>query len=141
MAKPLTWKRNTLIPTLIYNTTLEDEGSLESFFRGGGFLRLSGFQTDQLAGQHFGLLSLVYYRHVNDFPLFPVYLGGSLESGNVWLRDSDVFDDMRIAGSLFTGVDTPLGPLFFAYGQAEGGNDSFYLTLGSPVIIRPSGSR
>ena len=141
VAKPLTWKRNTLIPALIYNTTLDDEGSLESFFRGGGFLRLSGFQQDQLAGQHFGLLSLVYYRHVNDFPLFPVYLGGSLESGNVWQREGDVFDDMRIAGSLFSGVDTPLGPLFVAYGLAEDGNDSFYLTLGSPVIIRPSGSR
>ena len=52
-----------------------------------------------------------------------------------------MFDDMRIAGSLFSGVDTPLGPLFVAYGLAEDGNDSFYLTLGSPVIIRPSGSR
>ncbi len=141
LAKPLTWKRNTLIPSLIYNTTLDDEGSLDSFFRGGGFLRLSGFQNGQLAGQHFGLLSLIYYRHVNDFPLVPAYLGGSLESGNVWQREGDVFDDMRLAGSLFTGIDTPLGPLFIAYGLAEGGNDSFYVTLGSPVIIRSTNGR
>ena len=134
--KPLTWGRNTLMPGLIYNTTLDDEGTLESYFRGGGFMRLSGFQTDQLADQHFGLLSLIYYRRVNDFWLVPTYLGGSLEAGNVWSTQGDVFNDNRVAGSVFTGIDTPVGPLYIAYGVAEGGNQSFYLTLGSPVFFQ-----
>ncbi len=133
--KPLSWGRNTLMPGLIYNTTLDDEGGLESYFRAGGFLRLSGFKTDQLANQHFGLLSLIYYRRMNDFSLLPTYLGGSLEAGNVWSSRGDVFKENRLAGSVFTAIDTPLGPLYLAYGVAEGGHQSFYLTLGPPVFF------
>jgi NTE family protein len=38
--------------------------------------------------------------------------------------------DLILAGSLFLGLDTPLGPLYLAYGRAEGGNDSAYFFLG-----------
>ena len=134
---PLSWKRNTLTPFVYYNTTLDDDGTLESFFRGGGFMNLSGFQTNQLLGQHYALLGMAYWRRLNDFKPFTAYVGGSLESGNVWQRESDVFDDMLLAGSVFFGADTPLGPLYLAYGHAEGNNRSLYLSLGSPILISP----
>ncbi len=34
------------------------------------------------------------------------------------------------AGSLFVGAETYLGPLYLAYGRAEGGHQSLYLYLG-----------
>jgi len=133
---PITWGRNTVIAGAVYETTLDDDAPFEALYRAGGFLRLSGFQTNQLAGQHFGLLGASYYRKVNDFSFLPVYLGASLEAGNVWQRKSSVFDDVILAGSAFVGLDTPIGPMFLAYGVAEGGHDSFYLTLGKPVLIQ-----
>ena len=40
--------------------------------------------------------------------------------------------DVILAGSVFMGLDSPLGPVYLAYGHAEGGNDSVYLFLGQP---------
>ena len=36
------------------------------------------------------------------------------------------------AGSVFLAADTWLGPFYFAYGRASGGQSSFYLYLGRP---------
>jgi NTE family protein len=61
----------------------------------------------------------------------PVYLGGSVELGNVWLDSSDIsLDNTLVAGSLFVVFDTLLGPLYIAYGVAEGGRESAYLFPG-----------
>ena len=38
--------------------------------------------------------------------------------------------DLRKDGSLFFGVDTPLGPVYLAAGFDEGGDKAFYLFLG-----------
>jgi NTE family protein len=40
------------------------------------------------------------------------------------------FGDLRKNGSLFFGVDTPLGPVYLATGYDEGGDSAFYLFLG-----------
>jgi NTE family protein len=37
---------------------------------------------------------------------------------------------LKHALTLLFGADTRLGPLYFAYGRAEGGNSLFYLYLG-----------
>jgi NTE family protein len=49
----------------------------------------------------------------------------------VWLDSDDISGrDLIGAGSLFVVVDTLLGPVYLAYGAAEGGRESFYLFLG-----------
>ncbi len=54
-----------------------------------------------------------------------------MEAGNVWNDLGDMsLDDLIVAASGFAGADTPLGPVYLAYGYAEGGNDSVYLFLG-----------
>jgi len=62
----------------------------------------------------------------------PVYIGGSIEAGGVWFR-SDEFsaDSLQVAGSIFAGIDSPIGPIYFGYGHAEGGANSIYLNVGS----------
>ena len=61
----------------------------------------------------------------------PVYVGGSLEFGNVFERRGDIGLGTGLwAASLFIGIDTPLGPIYIGYGAAEGGNNSAYLFLG-----------
>ncbi len=103
----------------------------------GGFLNLSGIPRDSLLGRNKAFTSLVYrYKWFdNDFGLFqsPVYLGGSLEYGGVWNDANKKWDSdsMYVAGSVFTGIDSPIGPIILAYGQTEEGYRSAYLMIGS----------
>ena len=61
-----------------------------------------------------------------------MYVGTSLEAGNVWSSRSAFGDGgLIVGGSLFLGFDTPLGPVFLGYGRSERGAESWYLTFGS----------
>ncbi|MBQ1783296.1 MAG: patatin-like phospholipase family protein [Gammaproteobacteria bacterium] len=101
----------------------------------GGFLNLSGYPSNQLFGRHLRYGNLIYNYQVadNDFGAFkaPLYVGLSLESGNVWDKgDSVDYHEVIWASSLFVGWDSPLGPIYLAYGRAEGPWDSIYFYLG-----------
>ncbi|GLT18447.1 hypothetical protein GCM10007938_22260 [Vibrio zhanjiangensis] len=103
----------------------------------GGFLNLSGIPRNSLIGQNKIFGSLVYrYRWFdNDFGLFssPFYLGASIEYGGVWSDPSISADKAPLygAGSIFAGVDSPIGPIMLAYGRTEQNYDSFYLIIGT----------
>jgi NTE family protein len=126
-----TWGRNTLTGRIGGFSTLEGTAPLGAGVRLGGFLRLSGLQEGQLSGQHAGLITLAYYRRISDIQFFRSYLGASLELGNVWQDSKDAsFDNTIFAGSVFLGVDTPIGPLYAAYGHADTDANSFYIYLG-----------
>jgi NTE family protein len=101
----------------------------------GGFLQLSGFKTFQLYGSELAFGRLVYTYQLQRGALFKgTYLGGSLEYGRV--GDPLVTSNpsgWQTGGSLFIAVDTPLGPVYLAYGAATGGNHSAYFFLGRPL--------
>ena len=103
----------------------------------GGFLNLSGIPRNSLIGQNLAYGSLIYrYKWFeNDFGLFesPFYIGASLEHGGVWSNNDLSLDEapMFTAGSLFAGVDSPIGPIILAYGKTEGNYDSVYLIIGT----------
>ena len=64
----------------------------------------------------------------------PLYIGASLEAGNVWQSRSDIsMDSLLIHGSVYLGLDTFVGPVILAAGFGEGGNKSLYLSIGSPI--------
>lgn len=129
-----TWDSNTLLGGLATGVTFDGDAPIQNLFTLGGLFNLSGYQIDELTGQDFGVGRLIYYRNIGARPGsfgVPVYLGASLEAGNIWQSRSDMkFDDLILAGSLFIGLDTPLGPLYLAYGHAEGGKNAGYLFLG-----------
>jgi NTE family protein len=126
-----TWDRNTLLTSARFYATPDNDAPVQSLFRLGGLFSLSGYQADELSGQQLGLLKLIYMRRIGDFNLLPAYLGGSLETGNTWQDMDDIeFSSLIVAGSLFVGIDTFIGPLYIAYGVAENNHNSFYLYLG-----------
>ena len=129
-----TWNKNTVLANAEAGVTFDGTAPTQNLFPLGGFLNLSGFQADELTGQDVAVGRLIYYRNIGARPGsfgVPVYVGASLEAGNVWQdRDDMGFDDLRTAGSVFLGLDTFMGPLYLAYGHAEGGNDSAYMFLG-----------
>ncbi len=115
------------------SSNLSGSGAIEDLFSLGGLFQLSGYRTGSLNGQHIALATLSGYRGIsfNDRLPFPLYVGASIETGNAWQDTDDVdFDSLRFGGSLFVGLDTPLGPAYLAYGMAEDGNTATYFFLG-----------
>jgi NTE family protein len=102
-------------------------------FNLGGFLQLSGLRTNQLSGNYVGFARGVYYHQIATLPIVgrAIYVGGSLEAGNVWSNSSDISSrDLLGAGSVFLAADTWLGPFYVAWGITTNGQRSFYLYLG-----------
>jgi NTE family protein len=113
----------------------DDTIAVQDTFPLGGFLNLSGFSYNELYGRHSGLARLVAYREIGSAGLgglkMPLYIGLSAEAGNVWNRRSDInFESLILAGSVFLGTKTFLGPIYLAYGQAQRSHSSIYLYLG-----------
>jgi NTE family protein len=133
--EPQSWGAHTLLHWWDIGTTLEeDSGEIQPFTLGGLF-RLSGYAADELVGRHVGIGRLLYYRRMGVKPLSsiesPIYLGTSIEVGNVWQDTDEIsFDNTLVAGSIFIAIDSPLGPLYVAYGAAEGDRQSAYVFLG-----------
>lgn len=126
------WGKNTFQGSLRLFTTQDDDAPIQDLFTLGGFANLSGFNQDELSGQHLGLLQLGLMRQISDIQFLPAYLGTTIELGNVWQNQSDVtVESALLAGSLWLGVDTFLGPVYLSAGQAEGGHTAVYLKLGN----------
>ena len=100
----------------------------------GGFLQLSGLQRGALSGPNSGVVGAIVRHRIAGANTrsfgFPVYIGASVEAGNTWAERADLFDGLRIGCSLFLSVGTPIGPVYFAYGRAEGAEDGVYLFVG-----------
>jgi len=126
-----TWGRHSLVGTFRYDTTMSGDLPLNRLFTMGGFLDLSGLSKNELAGPYATRLGASYFRRIGDLALFPAFAGVSVELGNVWAKRSEISAKSAIfGGSLWGGVQTPVGPVYVAYGHAEGGASAFYVYLG-----------
>ena len=111
------------------------EPTLLGNYRLGGFLELSGLRTEELEGQYLGRARAVFLHRMGTLPVIgnTYYVGGSLEIGNVWQQRSAItWGDTIKAGSVFFAIDTPLGPVYVAWGHASSGESTWYLLLGRP---------
>ncbi len=125
------WGPHTLLGALSYNVTISGQAPIQSVFRAGGFLNLSGFNSNELSGQHYARAATSYYRQLGHSKFLPLYAGLSVELGNVFQSRDDIgLSESVYAGSVFLGADSVLGPVYIAYGRAEGGKSAFYLYLG-----------
>lgn len=131
--KPYSRDRFTVILGAQLGLTDDISNDFIGDFSLGGFLNLSGLTRASLVGPQlmFGR-AIGYYRISDRAPILdlPIYVGGSLEAGNVWARTGDIsLGSLRTAASAFIAADTVLGPVFFAYGNSDG-NGSIYLSIG-----------
>jgi NTE family protein len=108
-------------------------------YQWGGFLQQSGYRIGSLNGQ-----SLQFARAVYEYKLAPLpflnglYAGLSLEAGRLGrpIVAGNPTGTMKSA-SLFFLLDSPIGPLYLAYGRARDGNASLYLYVGEPATTEP----
>ena len=133
-----TWGSHSLLGGFDFATQLDDVPGAQNLLFTGGLFRLSGFQRDELTGRHTATGRLIYYRQIRSNPLrglldASLYFGASLEMGNAWQNSSDIsLSNSLLAGALFVGADTFIGPVYFAGGLAEGGQSALYLFVGRP---------
>jgi NTE family protein len=129
-----TWGKETLMLWAgVAGATNSDE-PLEGAFSIGGLFNLSGYRESELAGRYAGVLRLLYLHEIgNSRSVFkvPVYLGASLEGGNVWRQREDIrFDSLLYSASVTLAIDSPIGPVYLAQGYAEDGRSETYFYLG-----------
>ncbi len=124
-----TFKKQTVLASVKAGSHFGGELPFNDELQLGGFLDLSGLKQNQIRGQHMAVGKLISYHQIGRSFIGDLYLGGSLETGNVWEDDFD-FDDLQFAGSIFLGYDTILGPLYLAYGLIDQGQSAGYFFLG-----------
>ena len=125
------WGRHTVLSTVRYDTTISGQSPVFGLFGIGGFRDLSGLNSHELTGQHVTRIGASYYRKIGDIALFQAFVGVSAEIGNAWARRGDIsFGDSIFGKSVWAGVDTPVGPVFVAYGRTDRGDDAAYVFLG-----------
>jgi NTE family protein len=131
-----TWRdRDTLSLSVAGGSNLDRVTDLRLEFPLGGFLNLSGLKQYSLYGPHYGIGRLMFYRKIGrggpGYLDVPLYLGVSLEAGNVWQNMSDAkLTNLHKDASLFLGLDTFLGPVYLGSGFDDHGDQAFYLFLG-----------
>ena len=127
-----TYRKQTVLASLSAGSRIGNQLPFYDQFDLGGFLHLSGLRSNQILGQSMALGRVITYHKVGTSFIGDLYLGGSLESGNVWGENEKQFDlgNLRLAGSLFVGYDTIIGPLYLAFGHADGGFNAGYFYLG-----------
>ena len=138
--KALSSGRNTVLIGGRASVSKENIDAYQTDSSLGGLTFLSGLGERELIDSQMLLVRSIFYRRLTQQGLLfdlPLYAAGSLEGGNVWSSYDDVsLNDLIGAGSVFLGIDLPIGPLQFGYGRTFDGRSSFYLTFGSLVLPR-----
>ena len=101
----------------------------------GGFLNLSGFEKDSLIGNHKAFAAIAYQydlgRKVPGGTDLPIYIGTSLEAGNVWGGLGSIeLNDLITSGSVYLGTDTRFGPAVIGLGYASEGESTIFISFG-----------
>jgi NTE family protein len=114
-------------------TSLGDELPGYAQFRLGGPFGFAGLAENQFRGSYLGVVSLAHRYRLLQMPSQlgrGVYTIARFDVGNVWEESVDT-GDLRYGGALGIGADTAIGPLYLAYGRADGGFDQIYFSLGT----------
>ncbi|MCZ6673191.1 MAG: patatin-like phospholipase family protein [Verrucomicrobia bacterium] len=97
----------------------------------GGFFNISGLKPNERFGQYLGIVGAVYYRRYDRIKFLSAYLGGTVEYGGVWDDTDDISSENSLfAGSLFIGLDSPLGPILVGWAYTDEGDDLYFIKLG-----------
>ena len=124
-----------------YNVSLDDNPSIYSWYTGGGFLNMSGFEPNSLVGQHYGMVLAGYRYQIGKSGFLPGYAGMTLEYGNATEKRSEIFSDGLLNGSVYMAYSSPLGPVYLGIGWSEQRSAIYFLRLGSVFGPRSLGRR
>ncbi len=131
--------RNTVIFTGKTGQSLDAANEPQNYFQLGGLFNLSGLSQNYFSGRQMAFAMAQYQRKLSRDSVLPfnmpAYVGASIEGGQLWSDRSDISSgDFINAGSIYLALDSPIGPLYIAYGRSEDAQDALYLSLGWPFL-------
>ena len=131
--------RNTVILTAKTAQSIDAPNEPQNYFQLGGLFNLSGLRQNAFSGRQSLFVMAQYQRRLSEnsvLPLnMPIYAGFSVEGGQLWSERSEVgFGDLSGAGSIYLAIDSPIGPVYVAYGQTTESRNAVYLSLGWPFL-------
>lgn len=123
--------RHSAFGGLRWHTSSDDFVPLTGLFRLGGLTRFAGYRPNERVAQNYALAYGGYTFELGRVLGRPAMVGGTLEMGRIWERDTDLDDaPTELHGSVYFGFDSWLGPLQVGYGIREGGRGTWLLELG-----------
>ncbi len=137
-----TFGKATLVPKVKFGTTynsqdLQDANDIAAFYNLGGLFNISGRTTYNKTGDNLYFASLNYrYLFMSNQFLSSLtseaYIGASVEMGKAWYekQDSASLKNALYGSSIYLGIDTVLGPFYFAYGFSDRRHQTVYFSLG-----------
>jgi len=131
---PITFGRNTFLFGGEVGYSSNDVPPEQSYSL-GGFFDISGYQQGSLLASDYWITRAAYYRQFASLGTSMLNLGGfvgaSLEFSSL-RSDIDTISDRPdiVSGSVFVGADTPLLPVYLAFGLSDEQEQSFYLAIG-----------
>jgi len=131
--KYLSFGDHTFTLGLQGGTSLGSDLPAYAQFTMGGPFDFAGLAENQFRGPYFGVGSLGYRYRLVELPAQlgrGIYTLARFDTGNVW-QDAVDTGDLRYGGALGLGADTAIGPLYLAYGRADGGYGRWYFSLGT----------
>ena len=90
----------------------------------------------QLAGRYYGAVRLGYQYKFANLPAIigrGAYFMAFTDVGKAWIFEYDdptIDNDLKYSGTIGFGSSTKLGPVFFGYSYATGGNQMLFLSIG-----------
>lgn len=132
-------KGNTVIVTGRLAVSDDAANEPQNYYQLGGLFNMSGLSQNFYSGRQMAFVMAQYQRRLSNRSVLPtdmpVYAGFSVEGGQLWSERSDVaFNDMIASGSIYLAIDSPLGPLYLAYGRTNESHQALYLALGWPFL-------
>jgi NTE family protein len=129
------WGKNTLIAETQVALSFENVATISRLYSLGGFLRLSGLKPNERVGTDMLFFRIRGYRRVANLGLLsfrlPAYVGISIESGNTWFGTNQISaGELLWGGSAYFALDTPLAPVYIAYGNTNGDRHAAYFFVG-----------
>lgn len=124
------WRGLTLTGLVYGRAVTRGTPGIENAVRLGGFRRLSAYAPGEITGDN-ALMTAVYASQSFGGPLVPWFVGVGFEAGNAWPSlDAASWDSSVKSSSVFTGVDTFLGPVQLAAAYNNEDNWTAYLNIG-----------
>jgi len=126
-----TFGKHTLHLAGRFMTTYNGQAPIYNYFRVGGMFSLPGYSEKELATQNAVLFNAGYMRAFKPVFAMPSYLGLNLLYGDLFQNNDDIdLSDMKLAGAVYLGMKSVVGPLYIGYGLAEGGSQRVYFNIG-----------
>jgi NTE family protein len=101
----------------------------------GGFQSMGAYQMGQLNGDRLVHAQATYMLRLSSGGILhqPTFVGLVAEAGDAWLSTKDYSE--KYSGTVFIGVDSKMGDVFFGMASGSGGNRNVFLQLGRRFSI------